>query len=114
MHPAAFYNLLWYNAEVFARPKIVTCSPVVHKTQLGSGFCMAVMVCCCRHVTIATREVSEWADNGGREEKATVRKTPAKKEGHSSFLDFYASANIVAGGILFSECSCMRAVICVW
>jgi len=32
-------------------------------------------------VDIATREISERADNRGGEEKATVRKTTAKKEG---------------------------------
>jgi len=35
---------------------------------------------CCR-VAIATWEISQWADNGGREEKATAGKATTKKEG---------------------------------
>ena len=37
--------------------------------------------CVCCRVAAATREISERVDNGGREEKATVRKTALKKEG---------------------------------
>jgi len=37
-------------------------------------------------VFVATREISERADNGGREEKETVRKTAIKKEGACSLV----------------------------